>query len=346
MSPRIEIVYVCCFRFDVRVRAECDDIFQGAGAFSLPVDGASSGHGRCNTIQDAQQIIDLFVRYSETNRKIDTSRIYGAGTSEQMLAKIDIQGCSIDTKVNPKPGDFAPIRLRSIFLESVEALKPHKIHTFYLHLPDRSVPIEETLRAVNDLYLEGYFEEFGLSNYNSWEVAQIVCIAQANGWIKPTVYQGLYNAVERNVEVELIPCLRTFGIRFYAYSPLASGVLTGKILTEAEMSAPGGRWDPKVSFLAGFLQGQYGPMLPAVRELKEGLDKHNIPLSEAAHRWLQHHSVLSPEHGDTVIIGASNIDQLENNLRESERGSLPEEVVTLIDAAWKNAKAHTRHYAF
>ncbi|KAH7928049.1 Aldo/keto reductase [Leucogyrophana mollusca] len=328
MSPRIELVY-------------------GAGAFGSSAPNPASIGARCNTIEGAQEIIDLFVRSSSTNKKIDTARGYGGGTSEEMLAKVDVKGCSVDTKVYPAtPGDFAPARLRARFLESVAALKPHKIHTFYLHAPDRSVPIEETLRAIDELYREGLFEEFGLSNYNSWEVAQIVYIAQANGWIKPTVYQGLYNAVERGVEVELLPCLRKFGIRFYAYSPLASGILTGKILSEAEMRAPGGRWDPKTSHLAGFLQGQYTPLLPAVRELKDGLDKLEIPLSEAAQRWLQHHSALSPDHGDTVVIGASSITQLENNLREIEGGPLPEEAVALIEAAWVKTKAFARHYAF
>lgn len=85
-----------------------------------------------------------------------------------------------------------------------------------------------------------YSKEFGLSNYNSWEVAEIYYIAKSHGWVLPTVYQGVYNALQRSVETEcapflsdtvkrltsfplsrLIPCLRKFGIRFYAYSPLA-----------------------------------------------------------------------------------------------------------------------------
>ena len=67
----------------------------------------------------------------------------------------------------------------------------------------------------------GVFSEFGLSNYMSWEVAEIVYICKSNGWIVPTLYQGLYNAVARAVEPELFPCLRKFGIRFYAFNPLA-----------------------------------------------------------------------------------------------------------------------------
>ena len=109
------------------------------------------------------------------------------------------------------------------------------VEIWYLHGPDRTVPYEETMRVVNDLYKEGYFKKFGLSNFASyvwfwlvllklltkhrWEVAEIVTIAKANGYILPTVYQGVYNAIHRVIEPELLPCLRKFGISFYAFNP-------------------------------------------------------------------------------------------------------------------------------
>jgi aflatoxin B1 aldehyde reductase len=251
-----------------------------------------------------------------------------------------VDACS---RVHPRaPGGLAQDKVKASMTTSIKALGKLKIQTFYLHAPDRSTPIEETLRAVNDLYEEGHFEEFGLSNYASWEVAEAVCIARQHGWVKPTVYQGLYNAIQRNVEAELFPCLRHFGIRFYAYSPLASGVLTGRVLTEGDTQEAGGRWDPKVSSVAGRLQQMYIPMLPILRELKTLLDKNEIPLSEAALRWLQHHSELRPELGDRVIIGASNPVQLQSNLKESAGDSLSPDIVKLLDDAWLQVKSGAR----
>lgn len=110
------------------------------------------------------------------------------------------------------------------------------LEMWYLHGPDRTVPYEETLRVVNDLYKEGYFKRFGISNYTAyvyvhqpifsylittqrWEVAEIVGICKANGYIQPTAYQGIYNAIHRSVEAELLPCLRKFGISFYEFNP-------------------------------------------------------------------------------------------------------------------------------
>jgi aflatoxin B1 aldehyde reductase len=77
-----------------------------------------------------------------------------------------------------------------------------------LHAPDRSVPFEKTLQACNELHKEGKFVELGLSNFAAWEVAEVVNIAKERGWVKPTVYQAMYNAITRNIEPELIPCCR------------------------------------------------------------------------------------------------------------------------------------------
>ncbi|KAH7926261.1 Aldo/keto reductase [Leucogyrophana mollusca] len=319
------------------------------GAASFGAKSPQSVGARINTLEDAQQVIDLFV--SHGHKGLDTSRIYGAGSSEEFLGQLDLKGCAIDTKAFPgrprafSPGGFAPDKLRVSLEQSLKALGKHKIRTFFLHCPDRSVPIEDTLRAVNEFHREGHFEEFGLSNYNSWEVAEIACIATVNGWVKPTVYEGVYNAVERNVEIELFPCLRHFGIRFSAYSPLAGGLLTGKILSEDDMqNASGSRWDISVSPIAQVLRTRYAPLLPVLRELKAITDKYNIRLSEVAQRWLQHHSGLQPT--DAIIIGASSISQLETNLKECAGGPLPDDILGLLEDAWKQAKSVAPHYAF
>ncbi|OJA08030.1 hypothetical protein AZE42_09670 [Rhizopogon vesiculosus] len=314
----------------------------GAGSFGLP--GPRSNGARIHSVEQAQETIDAYVRHGYTT--IDTARLYGGGTSEEFIGQIDLrEGCHIDTKaLSSVSGDLSPTNLRASLMMSLNALRMQKVHTFYLHAPDRSVPIEDTLRAINDLYDEGYFEEFGLSNYNSWEVAEIMGIVKHNNWVRPSVYQGGYNAVERNVEMELIPCLRHFGIKFYAYGPLAGGLLVGKILDEESMkNTVGGRWDPSVSHLAPILHKQYAPLLPTLRDLKELLDVYNIRMPEAAQRWLQHHSALQP--GDAVILGAATPKQMEDNIVQCEGGPLPDEIVKVMEDTWKKAKAVAPHYA-
>ncbi|KAG9315616.1 NADP-dependent oxidoreductase domain-containing protein [Chiua virens] len=297
---------------------------------------------KVNTVEDAQNLVNLYVSYGHD--KLDSSRIYG--TSEEIIGELDLKRCTVDTKVHPMvAGGLEAEKVKESLVASVKALGRVKIQTLYLHAPDRTTPIEETLRAVNDLYKEGLFEELGLSQYSSWEVTEVACIADKHGWVKPTVYQGRYNVIERTIEPELLPCLRHFGIRFYAYSPLASGILAGRILTEEDAKEAGGRWDPKVSIAANSLQQRYIPMLPTVRELKGLLEENNMTLSEAALRWLQHHSGLDPAVGDRVIIGASNLKQLESVLRENDGGPLSEEIVDLLNSTWLKVKPVVRYYS-
>ncbi|KAI9445604.1 NADP-dependent oxidoreductase domain-containing protein, partial [Lactarius indigo] len=111
-------------------------------------------------------------------------------------------------------------RLKELVQESVIALNGVKIRTLYLHKPDRSVPFAETVGAIDELHKQGTFESFGLSNYPSWRWV-IATICRLNGYVAPTVYQGIYNFIDRVNEAELFPCLRRFGIRFAAFSPLA-----------------------------------------------------------------------------------------------------------------------------
>lgn len=113
-------------------------------------------------------------------------------------------------------------------MASLKALNASQIDTWYLYAPDRNTPFEDTLREVNNLYKEGYFLRFGIGNFMSWEVAQICEICEKNGWIKPSVYQGLYNALHRAIEPELVPCLRHYGIVLEGVQPLASGLLTSR----------------------------------------------------------------------------------------------------------------------
>ncbi|KAF9500382.1 hypothetical protein BDN71DRAFT_1440416 [Pleurotus eryngii] len=98
---------------------------------------------------------------------------------------------------------------------------PSTLEMWYLHAPDRSVPYGVTMKAVDELYKVGHFKRFGIGNYAAWEVTEIVGICKANGYILPTIYQGIYNlnAIHHSVEPELFPCLRNFGISFYGFNP-------------------------------------------------------------------------------------------------------------------------------
>eukprot|EP01117_Protostelium_nocturnum_P012095 TRINITY_DN4430_c0_g1_i1.p1 TRINITY_DN4430_c0_g1~~TRINITY_DN4430_c0_g1_i1.p1 ORF type:complete len:339 (+),score=77.61 TRINITY_DN4430_c0_g1_i1:469-1485(+) len=307
---------------------------------------------RTTTLEDTKEILDVFQKHGHS--EVDTARVYGGGSSEEYLGDIDwkSRGIKMQTKLYPTKGTpmvgkltdeaytHSPEDVRLGLKRSLEALKADKIDMFYLHGPDRSTPFEDTLREVNNLYKEGHFERFGISNFMAWEVAKICEICEKNGWIKPTVYQGIYNALHRAVEPELFPCLRHYGISLYAFQPLAGGFLTGKYSRETEEFEEGSRFDPK-KWQGAFTRARYwnDPYFEALDILKPVAEKHGLTVAECALRWLAHHSQLKIEKKDAVIIGASSTKHLEQNLLDLEKGPLPQEVVEALEAGRLRSRA-------
>ncbi|KAI0753611.1 Aldo/keto reductase [Fomes fomentarius] len=280
---------------------------------------------RVHDLKDVEAILDVFQAHG--HYEIDSARGYSDGTSEEYLGKIDWQkrGLVIDTKLYPT-GVIArwritnegtvithsPEDLRKHLDVSLKALNTDSIDMWYLHGPDRTTPFEDTLKGVNDLYKEGKFKRFGISNYMAWEVAEIVQICRANGYIQPTAYQGIYNAIHRKVEPELFPCLRKFGIAFYEFNPLGGGFFTGKYRSLQDEVEPGSRFDPKKGQGKNYRARYWNePYFEALYNIEEVAQKHNLTLAEVALRWISHHSLLKREYGDAVLIGASSVKHIE-----------------------------------
>ncbi|KAL4253807.1 NADP-dependent oxidoreductase domain superfamily protein [Abortiporus biennis] len=291
----------------------------------------------------AQDLLDCMIKHGHVG--IDSARMYGNGTAETLIGQLNIGSARVDTKVFPlAPGDLEPQKLIASFEKSRTELGPNvKIRVFYLHAPDRATPFADQLKAVNDLYKQGLFEEFGLSNFMAYEVAEVVGICERYGYVKPTVYEGIYNLLDRTNEAELFPALRKYGIKFCAYSVLAGGFLTGKHLPGSDPSnLVGSHFDPNWSW-SSFFTSRYSPTTAAVVELKAVCDKHQLKLSEVAYRWLLHHSKMVPgDHG--IILGAKRVEQLETSLNDCEKGPLPQEVVEACEETWKNVKGLAHPY--
>ncbi|EJD54256.1 Aldo/keto reductase [Auricularia subglabra TFB-10046 SS5] len=312
---------------------------------------AGKEQARVHDVAEVEKILDIFQAHG--HKEVDTARVYGGGTSEEYLAKANWQkrGLIMETKLYPSsvfrvPNGIrhTPEDLRTHLHASLKALNTDKIYMWYLHGPDRSVPYEVTMKAVNDLYKEGLFERFAISNYMSWEVAKICEICEANGYIKPTVYQGIYNAIHRGVEPELFPCLRHYNMAFYAFNPLGGGFFTGAFKQDAQVER-GSRFDPETnqgrSYRARYWNDAYFNALEVARPVAE---KHNLTLAEVALRWMSHHSQLKRKYNDAVIIGASSTNHIEQNLVDLEKGPLPDEVVQALDRAWELVKPKAANY--
>ncbi|KAL9053106.1 MAG: hypothetical protein Q9162_004970 [Coniocarpon cinnabarinum] len=315
---------------------------------------------RTSNLKEAGEILDVFRKHG--HNEIDTSRFYGQGSSEKMLADLDwrSRGIVMDTKFYPTAGkpmtaddqpeggwSHSPEHIRINVQKSLDALKTDKLDMWYLHGPDRTTPFEETFRAINELYQKGLFRRVGISNYQAWEVAQICEICNKHGWVKPSVYQGVYNALHRSVEPELFPCLRHYGIAFYNYNPLAGGYLTDRYHREDtdDNVESGSRFDPKrwqgKMYRMRYWNNEYFDALDLLRPVAA---KHGLTEAECALRWMTNHSQLKREKGDSIIIGASSAKQLQQNLVDLEKGPLPDDIVKALDAGWEKVRGITIRY--
>ncbi|OBS64802.1 hypothetical protein A6R68_06669, partial [Neotoma lepida] len=278
--------------------------------------------------------------------EIDTAFVYAEGQSETILGGLGLglgrSGCKVKiaTKACPLFGrSLKPDDVRFQLETSLKRLQCPRVDLFYLHMPDHNTPIEETLKTCHQLHQEGKFVELGLSNYASWEVAEICTLCKKNGWIIPTVYQGMYNATTRQVEKELLPCLRHFGLRFYAFNPLAGGLLTGRYkYQDKEGEQPESRF-----FGSSFSQvyrdrywkeEHFKGIALVEKALKSTYGTSTPSMTSATLRWIYHHSQLKGGHGDAVILGMSSLQQLEQNLALVEEGPLEPAVVEAFEQAW------------
>lgn len=307
------------------------------------------GRNKCVENVPAEMIKLFLTKKDIGEHEIDTAIMYCGGKTEKILGNIPAWkgNAKMATKVNPWNGKgLGKDSVRNQFTTSLSSLKVEKVHILYLHAPDHDTPLVETLSEVNDLHKEGKFEELGLSNFSSWLVAEVVNVCKQNHFILPTVYQGMYSACTRQVETELIPCLRYYGMRFYAYSPLGGGILTGKhqydedenkAIQNGRFNMNNGGWD-KIYRDRYWKVEHFNAMNKIEEMLKEHHKDETMTMAEVAYRWLLHHSSLDGAKGDRIVIGSSRVNQLETNLTYMSKGELAKPIVEFMDDWWNSTK--------
>jgi aflatoxin B1 aldehyde reductase len=155
-----------------------------------------SAGARITSLDEYNKCLDYF--QAQNYYEIDTARTYVNGKQEAFTANAHWKerGLAVATKWYPKdPGAHNPTVLRQQLEKSLTELKTDCVDIFYLDAADRSVPFHETLEEVNQLHKEGKFVQFGLSNYTAFEVAEIVITTNERGWVRPKIYQAMYNAI-------------------------------------------------------------------------------------------------------------------------------------------------------
>lgn len=277
--------------------------------------------------------------------ELDSARVYGNGESEEFLGKApDFKSFTVSTKAHPMARKLSRENTIAQCDESLKAMKRSSVDIYYLHAPDRSVPFEETAAAINDLYKRGSFKRFGLSNFTAEEVEQMYNICKQNNYILPCVYQGNYNPITRKNEKELFPLLRKLGMHFYAYSPLAAGFLI-KTPDQIKDGEADSRFDTSTQ-VGRIYAGYYckETLFSAVKTFQASCKTLQIKPSEACFSWLLYHSQL--KEGDAIILGASSMEQLQENLHDSSGIQLKGDVVQALEDLWKAVESEAPAYHF
>jgi aflatoxin B1 aldehyde reductase len=311
----------------------------GAVAFGKP-----SEHTRDHPLATDTACEELLQAFTEQGgTELDTARVYQNGNCEEVLGRIPTaKTLRIATKYHPSlPG--GPVEQLD---QSLTALGRKSVPIYYLHMPATELMLEDTLAEINECFVAGKFDAFGLSNFPAWQVVEICQFCQRQGYVLPTVYQGVYNALNRSAEYELVPVLRNYRLSYYTHGSLASGFLTGKYKQGVAPVKGVDRFAQKrriKQYQERYLnRDEMYAALDAISSAANGAGINSM--LEAAVRWTQHHSAVDASQGDAILIGVSRIAQLEPIMRASKQGPLPAEVVEAFEVANDIIRMKSEYY--
>lgn len=298
--------------------------------------------------EQAKEMLSFYV--GSGGRELDTAYVYNDGACEEevgaCLRELASQELSLATKVNPRvSGRLDHDAVHDQLNGSLRRLGVECVDVLYFHFPDPGTPVESAIQAAAEAHAAGRFVELGVSNFPLDLIERMGPLCDRCGCPRPTVYQGVYNALSRNAEEELFPALDGLGMRFYAFNPLAGGMLTGRYTDFEEVPQEG-----RFAVRAKSYKGRYWKesFFEATRLIGDACSASGIPVAEASYRWLAQHSMLEVQRGDAVIIGASRLSQLEQNLRSLEGPPLPDSVLEAFERAWgvtrDDAPPYYRYY--
>ncbi len=246
---------------------------------------------------------------------IDTADVYSFGESERLLGQalknlnVPRKDVVIATKVYGVMGDKPNDRgaSRGHIMDSVEAslkrLQTDHIDLYQIHATDTVTPIDETLRAFDDLVAQGKVRYVGVSNWQAWRIAKALGISERRGFARFETIQAYYSIAGRDLEREIVPLMNEEKLGLMVWSPLAGGLLSGKY----GPGAPGDGEGRRATF--DFPPVDKDRAWACVAVMREVAEKHGVSVATVALAY-----VLAKPFVTTVIIGAKRIEQLDQNL--------------------------------
>lgn len=289
---------------------------------------------------DKDECRRIFHAYVERGGNfIDTSSNYTEGTSEELVGLFSAglrDRLVISTKYSlptrskdPNSGGNHRKSLVNSVNNSLQRLRTDYIDLLYLHIWDATTSYEEILRGMDDLVRSGKILYLGISNTPAWRVAIMQIIAESRGWSPLIAVQLEYNLIERSAERDLLPMACELGIGSLAWSPLRSGILTGKYLgsgVSATVKNPletGSRENLIKNH--GFLTARALSIANVVRSISEEINK---PAAQIALSWVMNNPLIT-----APVIGARTVSQLHENIAALDLNLTDEQIARLREVS-------------
>lgn len=263
----------------------------------------------------------------------DTANAYTDGASEKIVGKALHKvrdRVQIATKVGfgrtgGKPEGLSRTRMLAAIDESLGRLNTDYVDIYYLHVPDRGTPIEETLDAMHSLLDSKKVRSWGVSNYASWEILEMLHYVERQKMPRPVISQQLYNLVIRQLDIEYFRFAEKFELHTTVYNPLAAGILSGKHKNPAD-AVKTGRFVNNALY-----QRRYGTdtMCARVNDLTEVASDAGVSLLELAYAW-----TAARPGVDSILVGPGTLAHLTDAIQAVEKKLSPE-TNAAIDALYR-----------
>jgi aryl-alcohol dehydrogenase-like predicted oxidoreductase len=265
---------------------------------------------------------------------IDTADVYSQGASETMVGQairdigIKRSDVVIATKfhgrMGPGPNDIGGSRghIMDAVARSLERLNTDHIDLYQIHANDTVTPVEETMRALDDLTRQGMVRYVGVSNWQAWKIMKALGVSERRGYARFETLQAYYSIAGRDLEREIVPLLQDQKVGLMVWSPLAGGLLSGKF-GPGSNGPEGAR---RVAF--DFPPVEKDRAWKCVDAMREIGRKYDVSVARVALAY-----VLAKPFVTTVIIGAKNTEQLDDNLAAVKLSLTAEDMKTLDEVS-------------
>jgi aryl-alcohol dehydrogenase-like predicted oxidoreductase len=276
--------------------------------------GANAFGGRADeqiSISIIDHALELGVNF------IDTAEMYTQGRSEEIVGKA-VKGKRLQVVIATKFGHPARVRpeeqrgSRNYIMKAVDLslkrLNTEYIDLYYFHYPDAETPIEETLRAMDDLVRIGKVRYIGCSNFAAWQLCEALWTSKFHNLESFISVQSRYNLLDRSIEQEVVPCCQTYGVGIVPWGPLARGFLTGKYRRGEEIPEDAALAHPPPSYRDVLSDTNFDKLA----KIEVFAEERGHSVGELAIAWLLSHPWLG-----SVIAGATNVEQLSRNVAAS-----------------------------